>query len=81
VRIPQDLSLVGVDNSALAREADPPLTSVDVPEEEIGRESLRVLLGLMRGVPVEDCRVPMPVTQIVIRESTLAPKGEPHRTS
>ncbi|OMI34035.1 putative cellobiose transport regulator [Streptomyces sparsogenes DSM 40356] len=43
-RVPDDVALVGFDNSAVARHMDPPLTSVRQNTEEMGRAMVRVLL-------------------------------------
>ncbi|RFU86651.1 LacI family transcriptional regulator [Streptomyces triticagri] len=43
-RIPQDVALVGFDDSAIARHMDPPMTSVRQPIEEMGREMTRLLI-------------------------------------
>lgn len=44
-RIPDDVALVGYDDSAIARHMDPPLTSVRQPVEEMGRAMIDLLLG------------------------------------
>ncbi|MER7928930.1 MULTISPECIES: LacI family DNA-binding transcriptional regulator [unclassified Streptomyces] len=44
-RIPDDVALVGYDDSAIARHMDPPLTSVRQPIEEMGRSMIDLLLG------------------------------------
>ncbi|MGW1673703.1 LacI family DNA-binding transcriptional regulator [Streptomyces sp. NPDC002324] len=43
-RIPDDVALVGYDDSAIARHMDPPLTSVRQPIEEMGRAMIDLLL-------------------------------------
>ncbi|NEC51280.1 LacI family transcriptional regulator [Actinospica acidiphila] len=43
-RIPDDVALVGYDDSAIARHMDPPLTSVRQPIEEMGRAMTDLLL-------------------------------------
>lgn len=43
-RIPEDVALVGYDDSAIARHMDPPLTSVRQPIEEMGRKMIDLLL-------------------------------------
>jgi LacI family transcriptional regulator len=69
-RVPEDLSVVGVDNSAAAAASDVPLTSIDVGMEAVGRGGTRALLQLMEGAPLEACRVALPVSEIVLRSST-----------
>ena len=43
-RIPEDVAIVGFDDSQIAATSDPPLTSVRQPIEEMGREMVRLLL-------------------------------------
>lgn len=70
LRVPEELSVVGVDNSNEARDYDPPLTSVEAPMDAVGRESMRALLRLICGAPIEQCRVVLPVTDLIVRRST-----------
>ena len=71
--VPEALSVVGVDNAPAARDSVPPLTSVEAPVDELGRQGLRAVLGLMRGAPLEQCRIALPVTRLVVRQSTGPP--------
>jgi DNA-binding LacI/PurR family transcriptional regulator len=43
-RVPEDVAVVGFEDSDLARHSDPPLTTVRQPIEEMGRTMIRVLL-------------------------------------
>jgi DNA-binding LacI/PurR family transcriptional regulator len=43
-RIPEDVAVVGFDDSSIAATSEPPLTSVRQPIEEMGREMVRLLL-------------------------------------
>jgi len=71
--VPGDVSVVGVDNSPAAMECRPPLTSVNMAMEQVGRESVRCLLRLLRGDPLGDCRTELPVASLVERASTAPP--------
>jgi DNA-binding LacI/PurR family transcriptional regulator len=49
-RVPEDVALVGFDDSLLAGQTDPTLTSVYQPVEEMGRAMAALLYDLIRGV-------------------------------
>ena len=72
-RIPDDVALIGFDDSAVARHMDPPLTSVRQPIEEMGRVMAAVLLQEIaqhhEGRTEERPRIVLP-TELVIRESS-----------
>ncbi|MFD5751744.1 LacI family DNA-binding transcriptional regulator [Streptomyces sp. NPDC127033] len=46
-RVPEDVAVVGFDDSPIARHTDPQLTSVRQPVEEMGRTMARVLLEMI----------------------------------
>ncbi|MEV0977300.1 LacI family DNA-binding transcriptional regulator [Streptomyces sp. NPDC049915] len=48
-RVPADVAVVGFDDLAVARIADPPLTTVHQPIEDLGREMARMLVALVNG--------------------------------
>jgi LacI family transcriptional regulator len=51
-RVPEDIALVGFDNwSPMVLGADPPLTSVDMCLEDIGRVAAEHLLLAIKGEP------------------------------
>ncbi|MFJ6663451.1 LacI family DNA-binding transcriptional regulator [Streptomyces sp. NPDC091383] len=75
LRIPDDVALVGYDDSAIARHMDPPLTSVRQPIDHMGRAMIDLLLteisakrpsGLSRG---ERRHAVLP-TELVVRASS-----------
>ncbi|MFE6061396.1 LacI family DNA-binding transcriptional regulator [Streptomyces sp. NPDC056431] len=70
-RVPEDVALVGVDDSAVARHMDPPLTSVRQPIEEMGRTMARLLLQEIAepSEPDEQPRRILP-TELVVRASS-----------
>jgi len=53
LRVPEDVAVVGFDDSRLSHFITPPLTTVHVPTEEVGRTAARLLFDLLQGVPVE----------------------------
>ena len=48
-RVPDDVAVVGFEDSAVARYAQPPLTTVRQPIEEMGRQATRLLLAKVAG--------------------------------
>lgn len=71
LRVPEDLSVTGFDDTATAEEADPPLTTVHQPHAEKGAAAVRMLLGNVARSP----EVTFP-TQLVVRASTGPPPSE-----
>jgi DNA-binding LacI/PurR family transcriptional regulator len=69
LRIPQDIAVVGYDDSALALSSDPPLSSVRQPIEEMGREMARALLTQL-GASRQVARSVVLATELVVRGSS-----------
>lgn len=72
VRVPEDLSLVGFDGTALVEQTLPRLTSVAQPLREMSRAALRSVLRLAAGEELDSAHVEL-ATELVIRDSTAAP--------
>ncbi|WP_354641925.1 LacI family DNA-binding transcriptional regulator [Kitasatospora camelliae] len=68
LRIPDDVSVVGMDNIPVAELLAPPLTTVDLPGEALGRTGVTALAALLRGTPATP--VPPLPTRFVPRAST-----------
>ncbi|HWC42764.1 MAG TPA: substrate-binding domain-containing protein [Actinomycetota bacterium] len=68
-RIPEDLSVVGFDDTPVARLAAPPLTTVRQPLREMGAVAVRTALRLAAGEPVDSHHVEL-ATELVVRAST-----------
>lgn len=45
VRVPEDVSVIGFDNTLIAPVGTPPITSIRIPRAQIGQEAVRLLLG------------------------------------
>ena len=56
-RVPEDVAVVGFEDAPVARQTDPPLTTVHQPNEEMGRRMAEVLIGVIRGDYDEDSHV------------------------
>lgn len=68
-RIPDDIAIVGFDDSPIAETADPPLSSVRQPIEEMGAEMVRLLLEHAAD-PGAVPRTVILATQLVRRRSS-----------
>ena len=56
--VPQDCSVIGIDGLNVSEYANPTLTTMVQPAEEMGRESVRILLDTMEnGAPTEHLRL------------------------
>ena len=69
LRVPGDLSVLGFDDTDVARFASPPLTTVRQPLREIGGVALRAALRLAAGEELESHHVEL-ATELVVRQST-----------
>ncbi len=67
LRVPEDLAVVGFDDLVGAAAAFPPLSTIRVDKEELGRRGLTTLLAR----PAEPTQVIVPVS-LVVRESSVA---------
>ncbi|OLR89449.1 LacI family DNA-binding transcriptional regulator [Actinokineospora bangkokensis] len=67
-RVPEDVAVVGFDDSDLATHADPPLTTVRRPARSVGEAAARMLLANLEGNPFPTDPVVVP-TELVVRTS------------
>ncbi len=91
IKVPDDVALVGFDDTEESQLVLPPLTTVRQPMYEQGRQAAELLLALLAGKDVPD-RVTLP-TKLVVRQScgcfpqevlqvpagTVRPTGQPLR--
>jgi len=71
LRVPEDVSVTGFDNTPLGRLVTPPLTSVPWRMYERGRQAVNLLMALMAGEPAP-AQVLLP-TRLVVRQSCGCP--------
>jgi hypothetical protein len=75
MRVPEDLSVVGFDDTYVARLASPPLTTVRQPLREMGGVALRTAIRLAAGEKLDSHHVEL-ATELVVRGSTGPPPGD-----
>jgi LacI family transcriptional regulator len=73
LRVPEDLSIVGFDDTFQSRIVWPQLTTVRQPLQELGRTGVSLLMRLLEGQRVEALRMELSTT-LVVRGSTAPPR-------
>jgi LacI family transcriptional regulator len=74
IRIPDDLSIVGFDDTFLASRSTPPLTTVAQPLLEMGRVATRSLAQMINNDVVSTRHIEL-ATRLVVRDSTAPHVG------
>ncbi|MGD8683928.1 MAG: LacI family DNA-binding transcriptional regulator [Chloroflexota bacterium] len=73
LRIPDDISVIGFDNQdQIAPWLEPPLTTMQLPHEAMGRWAVQHLLSVLRGEAVEPRQVRMECP-LIVRDSVRPP--------
>ncbi|MDH6629266.1 LacI family repressor for deo operon, udp, cdd, tsx, nupC, and nupG [Streptomyces sp. LBL] len=72
LRIPDDVSVTGLDDLALATAIDPELTTVHLDAELFGEHGMRALLAVLEGRTPDAGDIPV---ELVVRGSTAPPKA------
>ena len=72
LRVPENLSIVGFDDTQVASMASPPLTTVRQPLREMGRVAVRTASRLAAGETIDSYHVEL-ATELVVRASTAPP--------
>jgi LacI family transcriptional regulator len=79
LRVPDDVSVVTVQETWVADMFVPPLTRVAMPMREAGEVAAHMLLDHLDGKPASDVTVTTPPPSLVVRSSTTAPTGSVFR--
>lgn len=74
LRIPDELSVTGFDDTELATMSTPPLTVIRQPLREMGRVALKTVLQMAAGAALDSHHVEL-ATELVVRSSTGPPAG------
>ncbi|MEN3189080.1 MAG: LacI family DNA-binding transcriptional regulator [Atribacterota bacterium] len=71
--VPEDFSVVGLDNTILSEYSFPPLTTVAQPFDQMARETIQLLMKLIQGKKIRKREILLP-PKLLIRASTAPPK-------
>jgi LacI family transcriptional regulator, repressor for deo operon, udp, cdd, tsx, nupC, and nupG len=71
LRVPEDLSVIGADDIWIARYCQPPLTTVRIPRDTLGRMAFDILIGMIRAKGKMGSEHVLK-TELVVRRSTGA---------
>lgn len=69
LRIPEDIAVVGFDDSYISRVVEPGLTTVRIDGERMGRIAAQKLFDLIEGNPIEERNIQIS-TELIIRKSS-----------
>ncbi len=72
--VPDDISIVAFNDHDLADDTNPPLTTVRMPNIEMGRRAMDLIVRAAAGLTIGDIMVEDP-PQLVLRASTAAPRS------
>lgn len=73
ILVPQNLSICGYDNINEVANAEPAITSVHHPRQELGKRAVELLAGLIKGEAFED-RDLVATPQLIVRDSCTRPR-------
>lgn len=70
LRVPEDISVIGIDNIHMAAHANPPLTTLAPPKHRMGRMAMQLLRSMMAGKPPPEPGYTLVECPLIVREST-----------
>lgn len=70
IRVPEDISVVGFGDISLASIYRPKLTTIKEPYYDLGAVAIRRILKEIKGEPVDERTIKLPV-QLILRESSI----------
>jgi DNA-binding LacI/PurR family transcriptional regulator len=73
LRVPEDISIIGLDDIMLSAHLRPPLTTVAVPKIQLAREATNLLFRQIDGEK-DSIEAPLVDPYLIVRQSTAAPR-------
>lgn len=68
IDVPEQLSIVGFENSPFSQQTWPKLSTVDLPTKDIAKQAANMLLSKLQNKPVQESEIIIP--QVIIRDSS-----------
>lgn len=68
LQCPQDISILGFDDIAMARYIEPPLTTIRQPMRQIGRQTVKLLVAIIDGTATASVNITLP-HRLIVRQS------------
>jgi DNA-binding LacI/PurR family transcriptional regulator len=70
LRVPQDISIIGIDDIAIAAHAHPPLTTIGQPKYRMGKLAVQTLRRMIEGKISSSNNCTLLESPLIVREST-----------
>lgn len=74
IRVPDDISVIGIDDVLSSKYLIPALTTMAVDRQEMGRLGIELLQKAIKGEPCQS--VVLPQCKLIVRESTAPPRAK-----
>jgi len=81
LRVPEDMSLIGIDDIAMAAHANPPLTTLAASKHRMGRSAVQILRRMIEGQAPPEEGYTLMESRLIVRESTAPAPGSNGRGS
>jgi DNA-binding LacI/PurR family transcriptional regulator len=81
LRVPEDISVIGIDNIHMAAHANPPLTTLAPPKNRMGRMAMQMLKRMIEGAPAPETGYTLVECPLIVRESTAPAPGSNGRAA
>ncbi len=75
LRVPEDISVIGFDDIAMAAHSNPPLTTIAQPKHRMGRLAMQTLRRMIQGQPPPEEGYTLMESPLIVRESTAPAPG------
>ncbi len=79
IAVPDEVAVLGLEDTLIARLNDPPLSTIRPPGEQVGYQAMRLLHQLMRGQSPPPEAIEVPTNLLIVRQSTsrsITPSGQ-----